>query len=122
MASIFTYFFIMLALVFGNVAGTQTKAKDTERKSDINAIFTQLEVFYNENAYYPERITSSTSSTLVGLDQAALIDPNGVAINTPGSDYSYTPEECVENNGKCTGFTVEAKLQDGTSYKKESLN
>lgn len=119
MASIFTYFFIILALVFGNVSGTQSKAKDTERKSDINAIFTQLEVFYANNAYYPERITLTT---LAGLDEEALDDPNGVTINTPGSDYSYSPEECVENNGKCTGFTVEAKLQDGTSYKKESLN
>ena len=35
----------------------QLRARDTERRTDINSLATQLEVYYNENGYYPDGST-----------------------------------------------------------------
>lgn len=93
--------------------------RDTERLNDINALFTGLEFFYAENGYYPER---SLQSVLETVEQEEFADPNGVLIQTNGSEYSYEPVGCDENNGKCTSFVLKAQLSDGTIFEKRSLN
>lgn len=117
--ALITYLFLLPALVFSNFQGAQTKATDAESISDINSLFTSLEIYHNENGFYPER---DLRSNLQGLDAEAFTDTNGREINESGSDYSYTPSGCAENNGKCTSFVLSAKLVDGTMHEKRSLN
>jgi prepilin-type N-terminal cleavage/methylation domain-containing protein len=45
---------ILAALVLNSFRGVQERARDTERRTDINAQSTQLEVYYTDNGGYPQ--------------------------------------------------------------------
>lgn len=75
---------ILAALVLNTFAGIQQKARDTERKTDINAIATQLEAWYNTEG-------QSSYPALTELQDAAWVDTNlpGLddgALRAPGQD------------------------------------
>ena len=132
---------ILAALVLNTFQGVQARARNTERKTDINALHTHLEVYYNDNGSYPsgsatdttcgsDGATSCALSTVIftGLDGEALNDPGGTAINvvssapTPANGlYYYFPTSCTA--GACTGYTLYANLEDETAaYTKTALN
>ena len=74
---------ILAALVVVTYNGIQQKARDTERKTDINAIHGQTEAYQAQNGKYPTlaNVNDSTfrSTNMKGLDPAALQDPKGAA-------------------------------------------
>ena len=107
-------------LVFSNLQGAQSKAADTERKSDINSIYQKLEEAYNESGEYPTQLDldQNYDQKLPGLDRNALIDPNGKYIEA--GDYSYLPTDCTATG--CAHYTLSATLDDSTKYTKDSLN
>jgi len=119
---------ILAALVLNSFSGVQARARDTERRTDINAVATQLEVYYNDNGGYPSTtdLTDTTwvTNNLKGLDAEALKDPKGIALNGNGGTYTYTPlpANCATN--ACTSFTLSADLEKSTPdpYVKKSLN
>lgn len=120
---------ILAALVLNTFQGVQQRARDTERKTDVNALHTQVEVFYNDNGYYPDGSTYAlNTANLPGVDQEALSDPNGNALNvvtstpTPADgEYYYYPTSCTA--GECTGYTLYADLEnESTDYTKSALN
>ncbi len=124
---------ILAALVVTTYNGIQQKARDTERKTDINALHGQVEAYSAQNGKYPTlaNMNDSTFRTanLKGLDPAALQDPKGTAqtlVATPQADaYSYavTPSGCDNGaGGDCTGYTLTATLEAGGTYTKVSLN
>lgn len=129
---------ILAALVITTYNGIQQKARDTERKTDINALHGQLEAYQAQNGKYPTLadVNSSTwrSTNMKGLDQEALKDPSNNAtdgtqynlVASPQADaYSYavTPSGCDNGaNGDCTGYTLTATLEGGGTYTKQSLN
>ena len=114
----------MLSIFFGlgiaNFSGAQTAAEDTERKTDINAIHVKFEEHYNEYASYPnlKELTEQGADGLPGIDPEALIDPNGKKIQD--GEYTYSPSGCTATG--CAHYKLSALLDDGTVYKKESLN
>src|SRR5438105_14972551 len=76
---------ILAALVVVTYNGIQQKARDTERKTDINALHGQLEAYQAQNGKYPslDQINENgsanagwRSTNMKGLDAAALADPN----------------------------------------------
>lgn len=94
----------------------QVAARDTERKTAINAIYYDLEeVYYAQHKYYPETITKDT---LTAIDPALLTDPNGVAIGTSGSDYRYDATDCTDNH--CQSYTLRSHLENEADYIKTS--
>lgn len=108
-------------------------AKDTERKTDINALQAQLEAYYAENGYYPTQVSLNDATwravNLKGLDPEALKDPNGsseVLSSKPvKNSYSYVtvPAACDNGtHGNCNSYTLTATLDDGSLYTKQSLN
>ena len=114
---------ILAALVLNTFQGVQARARDTERKTDINAIHTQLEVFYNDNGYYAVNAAALTTATLPGIADEALLDPAGDGVGT--GDYTYTalPAGCDNSSTDCGGYTLEAQLEEeATAYSKNSLN
>src|ERR1041384_8245781 len=95
---------ILAALVVTTYNGIQQKARDTERKTDINALHGQIEAYSAQNGKYPTlgNMNDSTFRTnnLKGLDPAALQDPKGTTqalCGTATADcyiYATTPAGC----------------------------
>lgn len=76
---------ILAALVLNTFSGVQKRARDTQRQTDINAIATQLEVYYNDNGAYP-LIATVDAPSLKGIDVGALTPPG------------YTTRQMVDEN------------------------
>ena len=124
---------ILAALVVVTYNGIQQKARDTERKTDINALHGQLEAYQAQNGKYPTLANVNDaafrSTDMKGLDPAALQDPKGSAqtlVAAPAAnDYSYVeaPSGCDNGaGGDCTQYTLTATLEGGGTYVKQSLN
>lgn len=135
---------ILAALVLNTFVGVQRRARDTERQTDINAIATQLEVYYNEEGHYPTlaNLQDATPDTgwidtnLPGLDLNATIAPNDtpaaggnslVNDTTPDADaYGYVPApaDCDNVTTNCTSFTLYWPEEDNANaaQSKASLN
>jgi hypothetical protein len=118
--------------IFGG-GGPSSRADDTERKTDINALHGQVEAYQAVNGMYPSLAEmndpSWRSKNLKGLDDAALQDPAGSAktlVAAPvAHSYSYqaTPAGCDNaSKGDCTGYTLTATLDGGGTYVKQALN
>src|SRR5581483_10698364 len=132
---------ILAGLVIVTYNGIQQKARDTERKTDINALASHAEAFNAQNGKYP--CLASTTSTcaddfnasafrsanMKGLPDGALQDPKGAASTLCGSVqancYAYVPAPagCDDaSNGDCSSYTLTATLESGGTYVKQSSN
>lgn len=69
---------ILALLVLNNFQGAQAKARDTQRRTDINNVHGKLEEFYNENGGYPNE--DLTITLLPGMDAGSLADADGAAM------------------------------------------
>ena len=125
---------ILAALVVTTYSGIQKKARDTERKTDINAVHGQVEAYQAQNGKYPtlDNVNDAAfrSNNMKGLDAAALADPNNAgsqqlcaAATATCYGYTVTPNGCDNGaNGDCTTYTLTADLEGGGTYQKQSLN
>lgn len=124
---------ILAALVIVSYSGIQQKARDTERKTDVNALHGQLEAYQAQNGKYPTltNVNDATfrSTNMKGLDAEALKDPKGSAqtlVATPAANnyaYAVAPATCDNAaGGDCTSYTLTATLEGGGTYAKTSLN
>lgn len=125
---------ILAALVVTTYNGIQQKARDTERKTDINAMHGQLEAYNAQNGKYPTLANlvdpAFRAAEMKGLDGAALIAPGGTTIDAAASTiskYSYvtTPALCDNTSGnECTSYTLTADLEQSgaPNYVKASSN
>ncbi len=113
-----------------DVFGQQAEARDIERKADINSIYTQLEVFYNDNGRYPSFDNMNDSAFIVdnfrGLDKEAFKDPSGntdkLAPSPTENQYSYQPTPGCDLD--CQDYRLTATMETGSyagNYVKESL-
>ncbi|MCA9324183.1 type II secretion system protein GspG [Candidatus Saccharibacteria bacterium] len=118
--ALFFSFIFGLLFSFTSIPATQSNTRDTERKSDINQIHAKLEEYYIENGDYPteEGLALNYDIKLPGLDPEALSDPNGMHMD--GGDYSYRATECTALG--CAHYVLTARLEDGKTYTKHSLN
>jgi prepilin-type N-terminal cleavage/methylation domain-containing protein len=125
---------ILAALVITTYNGIQQKARDTERKTDVNALHGQIEAYNAQNGKYPTlaNVNDSAfrSTNMKGLDAAALADPKNAATQqvcgAPASGcYAYVvaPSGCDNGaGGDCTSYVLTATLEAGGTYVKQSLN
>lgn len=130
---------ILAALVIVTYNGIQSKARDTERKTDVNALSSHLEAYFAQNAKYPtlanmnDNDTSNAASfvatNMKGLDREAFKDPNGADFNLAATAaskvyaYAVTPANCDNGaNGDCTKYVLTSTLEAGGTYVKNSLN
>lgn len=96
----------------------QIGSRDSDRKTAINAMFYDLKkVYYPANGSYPATISSSN---LGAIDPSLFTDPNGKKLGTAGSNYTYTPTDCTDNN--CTSFTLRANLENEADYVKTNTD
>lgn len=108
---------IVIVIAITNVRSIRAENRDENRKTDINALYYQLEALHERNGFYPQQLTETT---LKGLNPDNLKDTNGVAIGEAASEYTYTPKGC--NDTKCQSYTLEAQLEREADFIKESLN
>lgn len=130
--------FIVPLLVITTFSGIQMKARDSERKTDITSMHTELEVFFSAKGYYPslEDLNDPAwrNANMSRLDTTALSDPSGtssVLVATPTSNqYSYAPTDkngtiCTGTQAKCEHYTLTVNLEssmDGQkTYQKTDL-
>lgn len=126
---------ILAGLVVVTYTGIQQKARDTERKTDVNALHGQLEAYQAQQGKYPTFTNMNDaafrSANMKGLDSAALQDPKGaaqeLAAAAAANVYSYVaaPADCDNDPagvGDCTSYTLTATLEGGGTYVKQSLN
>lgn len=121
----FTVFELIVAVVVLVVAGLfffiqkrdlEIDARDSQRKTAINAIYYNLEdIYHPAHGAYPEHLTADQ---VKGLDPALLKDPNGKTIGEEGSNYRYEPKDCTD--GKCKSYTLTADLENEADYTRES--
>lgn len=129
---------ILAALVLNSFRGVQERARDTERRTDIGSVATQLEVYYTDNGGYPTftgevNIDAWITANLKGADLNAWRAPNfnvNTMVNsaTPTKDqYGYTPLQqdgstaCVAS--PCAKFKLFYYSEKTTAVvSKESLN
>lgn len=100
-----------------NIRAIRAENRDFEAKSEINAIYYQLEAYYEANKNYPATISTES---LKGLDPEATKDSLGLEVNAIGSTYTYEPKECAEE--KCESYKLSAELEREDTFVKESLN
>lgn len=118
------------ALPVGGGGRVSSKAADSEKQTDINAIHGQLEAYYAQYGFYPGLTEMNTPSwrqaNLLGLDDQALIAPGGqstLGASASPMQYGYapTPANCSSKGRQCVSYTLTALLDDGSSFVKRSL-
>jgi hypothetical protein len=107
------------------------KASDSDRKADIQAIYSQLEVYFAENSFYPNLSQLNNkafrTANMKGLTDAALTPPSStnasLAAVASASAYGYTATDCNAAGATgCQAFTLTALLSTGEKYTKTGSN
>lgn len=123
---------ICAALVVVTFSGVQSKARDTERETDIKAIHAQVEAYQATYGSYPSlgnlNDAAFRSSYLKGLDIEAFRDPKTSGTPRLQASQSYGfyayatyPENCDNPSNPCTDYILSAVLEDGTIYSRRAL-
>lgn len=96
-----------------------SRAQDETAKSDINAIASALEMHYTRNGEYPteKELTREYDTALPGINTEVLFDEDRLFINK--GSYTYNPTNCTALG--CQKYELQAKLADGSLYKKSSV-
>ena len=138
---------ILSGILFVSYSGVQENGRDAERQSDMLAVKSQLEIYFNNNGTYPTAptMTDSDASTIAGgsgilksLSATALVNPlatsgttNSFAAistgNPPTNVYWY---QSYDSNGStvcsatpCAKFKIMySKESDGTTVTLSSIN
>lgn len=140
---------ILAGLVITQVIGATAKARDTERKTDLDQIANQLETYYAKHGFYPTTTNVNTAAWRTGNEFAAgdgaksLADPSNASTTTlnttaptaVGGAYSYipTPSGCtagtdstgatISSATPCTGYALTAYLESPAgAYSKANAN
>lgn len=124
---------ILAGLVIVTYNGIQQKARDTERKTDVNALASHAEAYNAQAGNYPSltQFNDSTfrSTNMKGLPDGALQDPKGsgatLCNSVQANCYAYVPAPsgCDNGtNGDCASYTLTATLESGGTYVKQSSN
>ncbi len=116
-------------------SGLQSKARDTERTTDIKALHGQIEAYYAQYGKYPTLANLNDASwrqhNMIGLDNEALKDPQGSSYTLASKPathvYSYqvtasNGATCDNKTKDCAKYTLTATLEAGGTFTKANLN
>lgn len=129
---------ILATLVIVTFSGIQQKGRDSQRKTDINALQSHIEAYYAQTGAYPSlsmiNDAAWRAANTKGLDPEALKDPkatsNDLAATSSATQYGYAPlagaSACtVTGTGAaatsdCDRYTLTSTLEGGGTYQKSS--
>lgn len=124
---------ILATLVIVTFSGVQQRARDSERKTDINAIAGQLEAVYAKNGAYPSLTNVNDaawrSTNEFRIDTKAFADPKSAtpagaplagAVGANVYSYEVGPAGCTDQT--CATYTLTATLEQtgGGTYTRGS--
>jgi hypothetical protein len=99
--------FILLMTLLSTSA-LQKNSRDTQTKSDLSLIASEIEVYRSEKRTYPSKQE---------FDSGKFTDTiTAVQLKAEDILYRTTPETCDGTTVPCTAYTLGAKLEDGTTY------
>lgn len=130
---------ILAALVLNTFTGVQQRARNSVRQTDVNALATQIEAYYNGdgNGTYPRADEFDTTAELTalfpGVDTGVIEAPNDstppslqATASTAPDQYGYVALDSAggscDAGEDCAGFTLSYTEEGGTTITKESLN
>jgi len=112
---------ILATLLMANVGGVRERARDAQRKSDINQIQKALEMYKNSQSTvsYPVTLNWRTSLEGGGFMKSVPHDPKYVSTCTENCwpDYSYTRDAT-----DILKYTLKACLENASDPQKDSTN
>ena len=104
------------AVFFIQKNNVEIAARDSFRKTAINAIYYSLEeVYFAENKSYPRSVSAEV---LPSVDPDLFTDPNGVKIGESNSDFRYEPLNCTDS--ACKGYSLRASLEGEADFIKQN--
>lgn len=132
---------ILALLVITTYSGIQSKARNSQRQTDVASIQTQLEAFYSQNGYYPSLANMNSDSwrqtNMKSLDDESLIDPSNTTasktlIAAPAArSYAYavtnsSGASCESDATTCAQYTLtatyEGTVNGSSTYVKKNLD
>lgn len=117
---------ILATIVIVNFTSAQRNARNSQRKSDIGILATQLQAYYAQTGSYPADADMANSTAAKALtppieaDDDAFKDPNDtdstMATGSAGptaNTYSYdaSPAGCTTAAKDCTSYTISAQYE-----------
>jgi len=117
---------ILATLLMANVAGVRERARDAQRKSDVNQIQKALEMYKNNQTIPTYPTTSGWRTALEGGTNPAMktvpYDPKYVSTCTENcwSDYAYTRDP--DSLGDNLTYKIVACLENASDPQKDSTN
>ncbi len=101
-------------LFFVQKNNLEIAARDTQRKTAINAMYYSLEeVYFKQNNFYPRTINETV---LPSVEPTLFTDTNGVKLGESASEYRYEATNCTDN--RCQAYTLRASLENEADYVK----
>ena len=103
----------------------EVTARDTQRKTAINAIHLSLEeVYYKNHGSYPRTLTPNV---LPSVDESLFTDPDGIKLGQTTitvedteypveSNYRYEATNCAED--ACKSYTIRTTLENEDDFVK----
>jgi prepilin-type N-terminal cleavage/methylation domain-containing protein len=117
---------ILAMLVLTTYSGIQSKARNSQRQTDLQSMQTQLEAFFSQNGYYPS-LTDMNDATwrttnMKSLSTDALVDPknptqSSTLLAAPAANsYSYAvltsaDASCEADDTTCAKYTLTATYE-----------
>lgn len=99
-------------VLFSQRANLNATSRDHQRKTAINAMYYSLEeVYHKEHNSYPLTIDSKT---LPSVDPDLFIDPTGVTVGEPESNYRYEGMQC--NDTSCQRYSLRSSMEKEADY------
>ena len=114
---------ILSSVVMGNLGNARKKARDAGRLSYVRQVQTALEMYYNDNFFYPKRDYAYTSSTACGgnpswcslaTDLAPYMNIYGDPADH-GSTTKYYYDADPGDNYQSYGFMIQFDSSDNLS-------
>lgn len=114
---LFLFLSVLGAVIYDRYQVLETIHRDKDRKVAINAMYYNLEEVVRPSLNgYPRVLTANT---LKAMDKALFLDPSGIRVDDPLSDYRYEPTGC--NGGDvCRGYTLRADLERENDFVRTS--
>lgn len=117
---------ILAVALLPRVVGAPARARDEQRKGDVNSIVTALEQYNSDNGAYPgtvatgyclgassETVIKSALSTTGGYIQEVPSDPTSTNVPVTGctGGYWYKPVPYSSATGSATNYVIITKLE-----------
>lgn len=99
--------------IVDTTSGVNSKARDATIKSDVNSIYSHLEVHFATTSYYP-------TQTQLNDQSWRAANMTGLSEDVFTAAITYSPSSC--NASGCQKFTLSGKLSDGSMFTKTGSN